>query len=86
MEHSGHVYVHVHSFYFVWLMQVWFRVNGLLPDGLQKSLPDTPPEMLQTDMNEGVRPQLYLVIFLIVVDQNTVCLYVLTWLINFFII
>lgn len=59
-------------------MQVWFRVNGLLPDGLQKSLPDTPPEMLQTDMNEGVRPQLYLVIFLIVVDQNTVCLYVLT--------
>lgn len=59
-------------------MQVWFRVNGLLPDGLQKSLPDTPPEMLQTNMNEGVRPQLYLVIFLIVVDQNTVCLYVLT--------
>ncbi|KAK9051602.1 hypothetical protein SSX86_028229 [Deinandra increscens subsp. villosa] len=29
-------------------------VNGLLPDGLQKSLPDRPPEMLQTDMHEGV--------------------------------
>lgn len=32
---------------------MWFRVNGLLPDGLQKSLPDRPPEMLQTDMHEG---------------------------------
>ncbi|PWA64684.1 Protein kinase, catalytic domain-containing protein [Artemisia annua] len=28
-------------------------VNGLLPEGLQKSLPDRPPEMLQADMNEG---------------------------------
>lgn len=28
-------------------MQVWFRVNNLLPDGLQKSLPDSPPEMPQ---------------------------------------
>ncbi|KAK1424913.1 hypothetical protein QVD17_20254 [Tagetes erecta] len=36
------------------ITQVWFRVNGLLPDGLQKSLPDRPPEMLQTDMHEGV--------------------------------
>ncbi|KAI3818667.1 hypothetical protein L1987_12482 [Smallanthus sonchifolius] len=35
------------------IMQVWFRVNGLLPDVLQKSLPDRPPEMLQTDMSEG---------------------------------
>jgi hypothetical protein len=34
-------------------MQVWFRVNGLLPEGLQKSLPNRPPEMLQSDMNEG---------------------------------
>lgn len=33
---------------------MWFRVNGLLPEGLQKSLPDRPPEMLQSDMNEGV--------------------------------
>uniref|UniRef100_A0A175YFP7 non-specific serine/threonine protein kinase n=1 Tax=Daucus carota subsp. sativus TaxID=79200 RepID=A0A175YFP7_DAUCS len=30
---------------------VWFRVNGLLPDGLQKSLPDKPPEMKQHGMN-----------------------------------
>ncbi|KAL3832900.1 hypothetical protein ACJIZ3_007636 [Penstemon smallii] len=29
------------------ITQVWFRVNGLLPDGLQKSLPDSPPEMQQ---------------------------------------
>ncbi|WOH14606.1 hypothetical protein DCAR_0934126 [Daucus carota subsp. sativus] len=29
------------------ITQVWFRVNGLLPDGLQKSLPDKPPEMKQ---------------------------------------
>ncbi|XP_076943641.1 uncharacterized protein LOC143613952 [Bidens hawaiensis] len=36
------------------ITQVWFRVNGLLPDGLQKSLPDRPPEMLQTDMTEGI--------------------------------
>ncbi|KAI3719161.1 hypothetical protein L6452_20055 [Arctium lappa] len=33
---------------------VWFRVNGLLSDGLQKSLPDRPPEMLQADMPEGL--------------------------------
>lgn len=33
---------------------MWFRVNGLLPDGLQKSLPDRPPEMLQADMHEGL--------------------------------
>ncbi|XP_024962933.1 AP2-associated protein kinase 1 isoform X2 [Cynara cardunculus var. scolymus] len=36
------------------ITQVWFRVNGLLSDGLQKSLPDRPPEMLQTDMPEGL--------------------------------
>lgn len=29
------------------ILQVWFRVNDLLPEGLQKSLPDRPPEMLQ---------------------------------------
>ncbi|KAL8495928.1 hypothetical protein ACS0TY_019881 [Phlomoides rotata] len=29
------------------ITQVWFRVNDLLPDELQKSLPDTPPEMPQ---------------------------------------
>ncbi|XP_042061304.1 probable serine/threonine-protein kinase DDB_G0280111 [Salvia splendens] len=29
------------------ITQVWFRVNDLLPDELQKPLPDTPPEMLQ---------------------------------------
>lgn len=33
---------------------MWFRVNGLLSDGLQKSLPDRPPEMLQADMHEGL--------------------------------
>ncbi|KAL1802560.1 hypothetical protein ACET3Z_031207 [Daucus carota] len=33
------------------ITQVWFRVNGLLPDGLQKSLPDKPPEMKQHGMN-----------------------------------
>nr|XP_043623704.1 AP2-associated protein kinase 1 isoform X2 [Erigeron canadensis] len=36
------------------ITQVWFRVNGLLPDGLQKSLPDRPPEMLQGDVHEGL--------------------------------
>lgn len=36
------------------ITQVWFRVNGLLSDGLQKSLPDRPPEMLQADMHEGL--------------------------------
>ncbi|XP_059651805.1 uncharacterized protein LOC132299292 isoform X3 [Cornus florida] len=37
------------------ITQVWFRVNGLLPDGLQKSLPDRPPEMHQqgTDVHEA---------------------------------
>ncbi|XP_060217040.1 uncharacterized protein LOC132644462 isoform X2 [Lycium barbarum] len=37
------------------ITQVWFRVNGLLPDELQKSLPDRPPEMLQhgIDGHEG---------------------------------
>ncbi|KAL8062117.1 hypothetical protein ABFS82_02G124500 [Erythranthe guttata] len=29
------------------ITQVWFRVNTLLPDGLQKSLPDGPTEMPQ---------------------------------------
>lgn len=35
--------------------QVWFRVNGLLPDELQKSLPNRPPEMQQQgiDGHEG---------------------------------
>ncbi|KAL8229710.1 hypothetical protein R6Q57_014610 [Mikania cordata] len=37
------------------ITQVWFRVNGLLPDAVQKSLPDRPPEMLQTDMTEGLQ-------------------------------
>ncbi|KAL3815039.1 hypothetical protein ACJIZ3_016307 [Penstemon smallii] len=38
------------------ITQVWFRINGLLPDELQKSLPDTPPEMLQqsTDALAGM--------------------------------
>lgn len=35
------------SFICLLFLQVWFRVNDLLPDELQKSLPDTPPEMLQ---------------------------------------
>lgn len=53
MEHSGHVCPCFANATFFLLMQVWFRVNGLLPEGLQKSLPDRPPEMLQSDMNEG---------------------------------
>ncbi|XP_023738861.1 uncharacterized protein LOC111886844 isoform X1 [Lactuca sativa] len=36
------------------ITQVWFRVNGLLPDESQKSLPDRPPEMLQADIHEGL--------------------------------
>ncbi|KAI8026139.1 hypothetical protein LOK49_LG02G01285 [Camellia lanceoleosa] len=38
------------------ITQVWFRVNNLLPDGLQKSLPDRPPEMHQpgSDIHEGI--------------------------------
>ncbi|KAJ8565650.1 hypothetical protein K7X08_008226 [Anisodus acutangulus] len=37
------------------ITQVWFRVNGLLPNELQKSLPDRPPEMQQQgiDGHEG---------------------------------
>ncbi|XP_071706646.1 uncharacterized protein [Rutidosis leptorrhynchoides] len=36
------------------ITQLWFRVNGLLPNELQKSLPDRPPQMLQTDVHEGI--------------------------------
>ncbi|XP_057980017.1 uncharacterized protein LOC131165886 isoform X2 [Malania oleifera] len=38
------------------ITQVWFRVNEQLPAGLQKSLPDRPPEMRQssTDIPEGM--------------------------------
>ncbi|XAR63407.1 Non-specific serine/threonine protein kinase [Bertholletia excelsa] len=38
------------------ITQVWFRVNDLLPDELQKSLPDRPHEMNQTvtDIHDGV--------------------------------
>nr|GLL40862.1 probable serine/threonine-protein kinase DDB_G0280111 isoform X2 [Ipomoea trifida] len=38
------------------ITQVWFRVNSLLPDGLQKSLPDRSPEMMlqSTDLHEGI--------------------------------
>lgn len=38
------------------ITQVWFRVNELLPVELQKSLPDRPPEMLQSaaEMPEGI--------------------------------
>lgn len=37
------------------LWQVWFRANGLLPDELQKLLPDRPPEMQKQgiDGHEG---------------------------------
>ncbi|VFQ75894.1 unnamed protein product [Cuscuta campestris] len=37
------------------IMQVWFRANNLLPDGLQKSLPDRAPEMMQqvADLHDG---------------------------------
>ncbi|CAH9122827.1 unnamed protein product [Cuscuta epithymum] len=37
------------------ITQVWFRVNGLLPDGLQKSLPDKAPGLLQQgiDLHDG---------------------------------
>ncbi|KAL2514201.1 Protein kinase superfamily protein [Forsythia ovata] len=33
------------------ITQVWFRINVLLPDGLQKSLPDRPPEMPQQNID-----------------------------------
>ncbi|GAB4832687.1 hypothetical protein Ancab_006702 [Ancistrocladus abbreviatus] len=38
------------------ITQVWFRVNELLPSGLQKSLPDRPPELRQSaaDIPEGI--------------------------------
>ncbi|KZV25339.1 hypothetical protein F511_24566 [Dorcoceras hygrometricum] len=38
------------------ITQVWFRVNSLLPEGLQKSLPDMPPEIQQqtTDVLAGM--------------------------------
>lgn len=38
------------------ITQVWFRVNSLLPEGSQKSLPDRPLEMLQqtTDVLAGI--------------------------------
>ncbi|KAL6569783.1 hypothetical protein OROMI_014297 [Orobanche minor] len=29
------------------ITQVWFRISDILPDGTHKSLPDSPPEMLQ---------------------------------------
>ncbi|XP_061996807.1 uncharacterized protein LOC133714660 isoform X1 [Rosa rugosa] len=35
------------------ITQVWFRVNELLPVGLQKSLPDRPPEMHSAGKHEG---------------------------------
>ncbi|CAI9103203.1 OLC1v1001649C1 [Oldenlandia corymbosa var. corymbosa] len=37
------------------ITQVWFRVNNLLPESMQKPLPDRPPEMNQkvTDSHEG---------------------------------
>lgn len=35
------------------MLQVWFRVNELLPPGLKKSLPDRPPEMQSADTREG---------------------------------
>lgn len=38
--------------FFPW-RQVWFRVNEQLPVGLQKSLPDRPPEMQSAVANEG---------------------------------
>lgn len=36
---------------------MWFRVNDLLPDGLQKPLPDRSPEMHQpgADIHEGIQ-------------------------------
>ncbi|XP_052170497.1 uncharacterized protein LOC127786845 isoform X1 [Diospyros lotus] len=39
------------------ITQVWFRVNDLLPDGLQKPLPDRSPEMHQpgADIHEGIQ-------------------------------
>lgn len=35
------------------MLQVWFRVNEQLPMALQKSLPDSPPEMQSTEIREG---------------------------------
>ncbi|KAA8515716.1 hypothetical protein F0562_018673 [Nyssa sinensis] len=41
------------------ITQVWFRVNDLLPEGLQKSLPDSPPEIYQPgiDIHEAGIPK-----------------------------
>ncbi|KAH9774654.1 protein kinase domain-containing protein [Citrus sinensis] len=36
------------------ITQVWFRVNEQLPVGLQKSLPDRPPETQSAVANEGM--------------------------------
>ncbi|CAA7049475.1 unnamed protein product [Microthlaspi erraticum] len=36
------------------ISQIWFRVNEQLPANLQKSLPDRPPEMQSTGVNEGL--------------------------------
>ncbi|CAH2059716.1 unnamed protein product [Thlaspi arvense] len=35
------------------ITQIWFRVNEQLPANLQKSLPDPPPEMQSTGVNDG---------------------------------
>ncbi|KAI4333184.1 hypothetical protein L6164_018022 [Bauhinia variegata] len=35
------------------ITQVWFRVNEQLPSNLQKSLPDTPPELASSNNHEG---------------------------------
>lgn len=46
---------------------MWFRVNDLLPDDLQKSLPDRPPEMMHqpgTDVHEGKEVILAYVVFM----------------------
>ena len=39
---------------FAHISQVWFRVNEQLPEGLQKSLPDRPPETHSSELHEGL--------------------------------
>uniref|UniRef100_A0A7C9EAN2 non-specific serine/threonine protein kinase n=1 Tax=Opuntia streptacantha TaxID=393608 RepID=A0A7C9EAN2_OPUST len=43
------------------ITQVWFRVNEQLPVGLQKSLPDRPPQMSDaaSDITEGISKTTY---------------------------
>lgn len=61
---------HHNSFCWSFLLQVWFRVNDLLPDGLQKSLPDRPPEMPQHSTDVLTGEDIELSVVKVLVDFN----------------